>query len=73
MTRPSTSSRRETSDQVNLRRNPPILTQNEDEDDTVSPFSIDTFLGFNVNTITLEIPISELHQQTRNAVVGLYA
>ena len=61
-----------TFDTVNLRRNPPILTQNEDEDDTVSPFGVDTFSGFNVNTITLEIPISELTQNP-NAVVGLYA
>jgi len=61
-----------TFDTVNLRRNPPILTQNEDEDDTVSAFGVDTFSGFNVNTITLEIPISELASNP-NAVVGLYA
>lgn len=61
-----------TFDTVNLRRNPPILTQAEDEDDTVSPFGVDTFSGFNVNTIALEIPISELTSNP-NAVVGLYA
>ena len=61
-----------TFDTVNPRRNPPILTQNEDEDDTVSPFGVDTFSGFNINTITLEIPISELTQNP-NAVLGIYA
>jgi hypothetical protein len=57
---------------VNLRRNPPILTQNEDEDDTASPFGVDTFSGFNVSTIALEIPITELTDNP-NAVLGLYA
>jgi hypothetical protein len=61
-----------TFDTVNLRRNPPILAQDEDEDDTVSPFGVDTFSGFNVNTIAIEIPISELTSNP-NAVVGLYA
>jgi hypothetical protein len=61
-----------TFDTVNLRRNPPILTQNEDEDDTVSPFGVDTFSGFNVSTIALEIPIAELTGNP-NAVLGLYA
>jgi Domain of unknown function (DUF4331) len=61
-----------TFDTVNLRRTPPILTQNEDEDDTASPFGVDTFSGFNVNTIALEIPIAELTGNP-NAVVGLYA
>src|SRR5262245_23529220 len=61
-----------TFDTVNLRRNPPILTQNEDEDDTVSPFGVDTFSGFNVSTIALEIPIAELTSNP-NAVLGLYA
>ena len=61
-----------TFDTVNLRRTPPILTQNEDEDDTVSPFGVDTFSGFNVNTIVLELPITELTSNP-NAVVGLYA
>jgi Domain of unknown function (DUF4331) len=61
-----------TFDTVNLRRNPPILTPVEDVNDAVNPFGVDTFSGFNVSTIALEIPISELTDDP-NAVLGLYA
>ena len=61
-----------TFDTVNLRRTPPILDASEDANDAVNPFGVDTFSGFNVSTIAIEIPIAEL---TRNpdAVLGLYA
>ena len=61
-----------TFDTVNLRRTPPILNANEDADDTANPFGVDTFSGFNVNTIALEIPIEELTSNP-SAVIGLYA
>jgi hypothetical protein len=61
-----------TFDTVNPRRNPPILTPGEDGDDSVSPFGVDTFSGFNVSTIALEIPIAELTDNP-GAVLGLYA
>ena len=61
-----------TFDTVNLRRPVPILTANEDADDGTNPFGVDTFSGFNVNTIALEIPIGELTPNP-NAVLGLYA
>ena len=52
-----------TFDTVNLRRTPPILNASEDADDTTNPFGVDTFSGFNVNTIALEIPIDGAHVQ----------
>jgi Domain of unknown function (DUF4331) len=61
-----------TFDTLNLRRNPPVLTDAEDANDGVSPFGVDMFSGFNVNTIALEIPISELTDDP-NATLGMYA
>ena len=61
-----------TFDTVNLRRTPPILDAGEDANDGANPFGVDTFSGFNVNTIALEIPIDELTSNP-SAVLGLYA
>jgi hypothetical protein len=61
-----------TFDTVNLRRTPPILDASEDANDAVNPFGVDTFSGFNVSTIAIEIPISELTRDP-DAVLGLYA
>ena len=61
-----------TFDTLNLRRNPPVLTDAEDANDGVSPFGVDMFSGFNVNTIALEIPISDLTDDP-NAMLGMYA
>jgi hypothetical protein len=61
-----------TFDTVNLRRTPPILDASEDANDGANPFGVDTFSGFNVNTIALEIPIDELTSNP-SAVLGLYA
>ena len=61
-----------TFDTLNLRRNPPVLTAAEDANDAANPFGVDMFSGFNVTTIALEIPISELTDDP-NAVIGLYA
>src|SRR5215470_1330590 len=61
-----------TFDTVNLRRTPPILDPAEDANDAANPFGVDTFSGFNVSTIALEIPITELTSNP-NAVLGLYA
>jgi len=61
-----------TFDTLNLRRNPPVLTDAEDANDGVSPFGVDMFSGFNVNTIALEIPISELTNDP-GATLGMYA
>ena len=61
-----------TFDTLNLRRNPPVLTDAEDANDGVNPFGVDMFSGFNVTTIALEIPISDLTSDP-NAVIGMYA
>ena len=61
-----------TFDTVNLRRTPPILDAGEDANDAVNPFGVDTFSGFNVSTIAIEIPIPELTGNP-DAVLGLYA
>jgi hypothetical protein len=47
-------------DTVNLRRPVPALTQAEDADDSVDPFGINRFSGFNIHTIAIELPISRL-------------
>jgi len=61
-----------TFDTLNFRA-PPILTADQDADDSVNPFGNDLFSGFNVNTIALEVPISEVTQDPDHAVIGMYA
>lgn len=61
-----------TFDTLNFRRPSPVLTENEDNTDGVNPFGIDMFSGFNVNTIALEVPISEITNDP-GAVLGMYA
>lgn len=56
-----------TFDTLNFRA-APILSDAQDADDGVNPFGNDMFSGLNVNTIALEIPISEL-----SPVIGMYA
>jgi len=66
-------------DTVNLRRPVPALTDPEDADDTVDPFGINRFSGFNVHTIAIELPISHVTSDgepaatTDNPVIGVYA
>lgn len=56
-------------DTLNFRRNPPVLTNAEDANDSANAFGVDDgFEGLNVTTIALEIPISALPR-----VVGMYA
>ena len=61
-----------TFDTVNLRRTPPVLSGSEDANDHAQSFGIDHFSGFNVNTIAIEVPISQLTSNP-NAVIGMYA
>jgi hypothetical protein len=49
-----------TFDTLNLRRNPPLLTPTEDDNDAVNPFGIDSIGTFNVQTIAIEVPASLL-------------
>lgn len=66
-----------TFDTLNLHISP-ILSAADDANDAIivgAPGSgtADTFSGFNVNTIALEIPISELAGPNGNLVIGAYA
>jgi hypothetical protein len=58
-----------TFDTLNFRRDPPVLTDAEDADDTANAFGVDDgFEGLNVTSIALEVPIALLPP-----VVGVYA
>jgi len=58
-------------DTLNLRGSP-ILSTEADANDNANPFGNDTFSGFNINTIAIEVPISELTDKP-DAVIGMYA
>jgi hypothetical protein len=65
-------------DTVNLRRALPALTAAEDANDAVNPFGFDTFSGFNVNTIALELPATALTRDgappaAATGTIGVYA
>jgi hypothetical protein len=57
-----------TFDTLNFRRNPPVLSDSEDADDTTNPFGLNDFQELNINTIAIEVPIAALP-----SVVGIYA
>ncbi|MCI0467711.1 MAG: DUF4331 domain-containing protein [Beijerinckiaceae bacterium] len=64
-------------DTLNLRRFLPVLSSTEDVD-TVNPFGINRFSGFNVHTIAIEVPIGRITSDgkpassTRLPVIGTY-
>ncbi|WP_019864684.1 DUF4331 domain-containing protein [Methylovulum miyakonense] len=60
-----------TFDTLNFRA-PPILTADQDGNDFANPFGNDMFSGFNVNSIAIEVPISEVTSDAA-AVIGMYA
>ncbi|MBC7876404.1 MAG: DUF4331 domain-containing protein [Anaerolineales bacterium] len=67
-------------DTLNLRRYPlPLLTVEEDANDTANPFGVDMLSGFNVHTIALEIPSDWLTKDREGAdgtafpTLGAYA
>ena len=56
----------------------PIQTAAEDADDTTNPFGVNSFSGFNVNSIALEIPIKRITRDghaasAANGTIGSYA
>jgi Domain of unknown function (DUF4331) len=65
-------------DTLNLRRYLPALTAAEDVD-TVNPFGVNRFSGFNISTIAIEVPITRVTSDgkpaatTNNPVIGVYA
>lgn len=65
-------------DTLNLRRALPALTAAEDANDASNPFGFNTFSGFNINTIAIEIPARRLTSDGQapadaNKLIGLYA
>jgi len=60
-----------TFDTLNFRA-PPILNGTQDSQDDFNPFGNDMFSGFNVNTIAIEVPISDITDDP-NEVIGMYA
>ena len=71
-------------DTINLRvetppsRSLPVQTAAEDANDTVNPFGINNFSGFNINTIAIEVPIRRLTvdgqpANTKNGTIGMWA
>jgi len=65
-----------TFDTLNFRCTPlpctPVLTPDQDANDSANPFGVDHFSGFNVNSIAIEVPISTITSNP-NAVIGMYA
>ncbi len=61
-----------TFDTLNFRA-PPILTNPQDANDNVNPFGNDMFSGFNINTIAIEVPISDFIKNPKKPVIGMYA
>jgi len=65
-------------DTLNLRRYLPALTPAEDVD-TVNPFGVNRFSGFNVSTIAIEVPITRITSDGKpastsaNPIIGMYA
>ena len=53
---------------LDFRRNPPFLTAEEDMDNTYNPFGENRFEGRNVNSIAIEIPISRLTADAKDAL-----
>ena len=56
----------------------PVQTAAEDADDTMNPFGTNTFSGFNINTIAIEVPIARVTSNGQgptadNGTIGAYA
>ena len=65
-------------DTLNLRRYLPLLTAAEDVD-TVNPYGVNRFSGFNISTIAIEVPITRVTSDgkpasaTKFPIIGIYA
>ena len=66
-------------DTLNMRRYLPLLTGPGEDSDTVNPFGINRFSGFNINTIAIEVPITRITSDgkpaaaTANPIIGMYS
>lgn len=61
-----------------VRPSIPVQTAAEDANDNANPFGVNNFIGFNINTIAIEVPIKRLtedgkHANTKNGTIGLWA
>jgi hypothetical protein len=66
-------------DTLNLRRFLPALTGPGEDADNVNPFGVNRFSGANVSTIAIEVPITRITSDRKqaaaasNPVIGIYA
>src|SRR5262245_21995719 len=66
-------------DTANLRRFRPLLTAEEDANQSTNPFGVNRFAGFNVHSIAIEIPITRITvdgqspDHTAIPIIGIYA
>ena len=65
-------------DTLNLRRYLPLLTGPGEDTDTVNPFGVNRFSGFNISTIAIEVPITRVTRDGQpagatNKLIGVYA
>jgi len=65
-------------DTLNLRRYLPLLTGPGEDTDTVNPFGVNRFSGFNISTMALEVPIKRVTgdgqpASSANKLIGVYA
>jgi hypothetical protein len=66
-------------DTLNLRRFLPTLTGPGEDADNVNPFGVNRFSGANVSTIAIEVPITRITSDRKqaaaasNPVIGIYA
>jgi len=57
-------------DTLNLRRYLPLLTGPGEDTDTVNPFGVNRFSGFNVSTIAIEVPIHRITSDSKPQASG---
>jgi Domain of unknown function (DUF4331) len=66
-------------DTANLRRFPPLLTADEDANDAADPFGVNRFSGFNISSIAIEVPTTQITRDRKPAnttafpIIGMYA
>jgi hypothetical protein len=66
-------------DTLNLRRRLPTLTGPGEDTDSVNPFGVNRFTGFNISTMAIEVPIKHITGDGKPAgstaypVIGVYA
>jgi len=68
-----------TFDTATFRQLPPALSPEQDNDQSINPFGINRFAGFNIHSLVLEVPIKRVTQDkrmitnTKTPFLGVYA